>query len=70
MTVYPVCTSRITTTELYQWCANTYDKEVIDEGSILVVMEDRSYYRLICIDDGRVYHMNHYDYHMCTREIV
>lgn len=69
-TVFPIGTSRETLTELYQWCANTYKKEVINEGVILVIIENGFYYRAISLDDGRVYHMNHHDYYHCTRDVA
>ncbi len=46
----------VTTAETIQWCANTYDHELVRAGQTLLCFENDGYVRAYCFDDERVYH--------------
>lgn len=41
------------------WCKEAYGKVWLDDGTILVMYDDESYAKLLCLDDGRRYTMSH-----------
>ncbi len=43
--------------KLTQWCANTYDEELIHAGDRLLCFDNPGYVRAYCLDDRRVYHL-------------
>lgn len=65
---HPVGTVRAVDIPMYEWCANTYEREMIWQGFLLLIVEDRDWYRVFCLDDGRIYHISRSSYDLNTSE--